>query len=46
MELSSAAEEHWNDGALDVRLSSARHSLLRIFLLMLWDCFSFRTSVY
>jgi len=28
MELSSAAEEHWSDGALDVRLSSTAKSIL------------------
>jgi hypothetical protein len=31
MELSSAAEEHWNDGALDVRFSPVWHPLLRVF---------------
>ena len=28
MELSSAVEEHWNDGALDVRLSPVWHPLI------------------
>jgi len=30
MELSSAAEEHWSDGALDVRLSSTAKPILVI----------------